>query len=92
MLNQMVHDCPLPEDSVRGDPSRELATIHSICELHKEEVLNLSHQARVSETDTKIVGHYQLTADSLQPTLKKLVFVTDHLSRYKKRCSEASKT
>lgn len=44
----MVYDCPEPDNSPRGDPSRELATIHTICETHKAEILDLSFE-RVSD-------------------------------------------
>ena len=33
-----VYECPEPHIVMNGEPSRELALIHSICEIHKEEV------------------------------------------------------
>lgn len=46
----MVNDPPETEEGgPRLDPSRELATIHSICEKHFQEILNLS-KSRVRKT------------------------------------------
>ena len=36
-----VYECPKPEYSFKGDPARELATIHTICEMHFHEIHNL---------------------------------------------------
>lgn len=48
-----VNECPEPEDIPRGDASRELATIHSICEMYKDEIQSLSH-ARVNKLNIYI--------------------------------------
>lgn len=64
-----VKDAPEVEDCPRGDPSRELATIHTICELHLQDIIALSHA---------------------RPTLKKLSFVTDLLSKHRNRCLHTS--
>lgn len=64
-----VNDAPESEETPRGDPSRELATIHTICEMHLQDIIALS-QAK--------------------PTLKKLSFVTDLLSKHRNRCVHSS--
>ncbi|XP_074594177.1 RAS p21 protein activator vap isoform X2 [Brevipalpus obovatus] len=68
-LNELsnVQECPEPEDIPRGDASRELATVHSICELYKQEIHSLSHT---------------------RPTLRKLVAITDMLTKHKLHYSE----
>lgn len=60
-----VHEVPEAENSPRGDPARELATIHTICEIHLSDISALSHA---------------------RPTLKKLAFVTELLSKHRNRC------
>ncbi|XP_015790236.1 ras GTPase-activating protein 1 isoform X2 [Tetranychus urticae] len=66
-----VYECPDPEDIPRGDASRELATVHSLCELYKDEIFNLSHN---------------------RTTLRKLVAVSDMLTKHKLHYSEACQT
>ena len=60
-----VNEAPEAEASARGEPARELGTIHSICETHLADINALSHA---------------------RPTLKKLAFVTELLSKHRNRC------
>ncbi len=40
---QSVRDRPYPdEDRVKGDPARDLATVHHICETHLPELIDIS--------------------------------------------------
>ncbi|KAI1296531.1 Ras GTPase-activating protein 1 [Halotydeus destructor] len=58
----MVNELPNPIKATNEDSSRHLATIHSICERYRMEIVNLSHD---------------------RATLRKLIAVTDHLSKLK---------
>lgn len=60
-----VDEVPEVQNSQRGDPARELATIHAVCEVHLSDINALSHA---------------------RPTLKKLAFVTELLSKHRNRC------
>lgn len=63
-----VDEVPEVENSQRGDPARELATIHAVCEVHLSDISALSHA---------------------RPTLKKLAFVTELLSKHRNRCLQS---
>lgn len=56
-------------NSQRGDPARELATVHTVCEHHLNEITALSPG---------------------RPTLKKLAFVTELLSKHRDRCVQSN--
>ncbi|XP_067128890.1 LOW QUALITY PROTEIN: ras GTPase-activating protein 1 [Centruroides vittatus] len=62
-----VPERPDPDETISGDPARDLATLHHICATHKEELQNLSQT---------------------RPILKKLVTVTDMLSKHKQQYTE----
>lgn len=55
-LNELsnVQECPEPEDIPRGDAARELATVHSICELYKQEIHSLSHNRVSHQINVKL--------------------------------------
>ncbi|XP_076355488.1 ras GTPase-activating protein 1-like isoform X1 [Tachypleus tridentatus] len=57
-----VPERPDPEETISGDPARDLATIHQICATEKTELQNLSQNSA---------------------TLKKLITVTEMLSKHK---------
>lgn len=57
-----VPEKPEPDESISGDPARDLAMLHHICSVHKDEILNHSHE---------------------KPILKKVVTVTEMLSKHK---------
>ena len=44
-LLQSVREKPYPdEDRVKGDPARDLATVHHVCETHLAELVDISRE------------------------------------------------
>ena len=42
---QSVREKPYPdEDRVKGDPARDLATVHHVCETHLAELVDISKE------------------------------------------------
>lgn len=42
LFQQAISECPSEPDVVaKGEPARELALVHTICELHKNDIINI---------------------------------------------------
>uniref|UniRef100_A0A023GER6 Putative vacuolar peduncle n=1 Tax=Amblyomma triste TaxID=251400 RepID=A0A023GER6_AMBTT len=65
-----VPEKPEPDDTFAGDPARDLATLHHICVMHKEDLLAQSNE---------------------KPILKKVITVTDMLSKHRQHYMDAAR-
>lgn len=65
-----VPEKPEPDDTFIGDPARDLATLHHICVMHKEDLLARSNE---------------------KPLLKKVITVTDMLSKHRQHYMDAAR-
>ena len=87
-FSQSVREKPYPdEERVKGDPGRDLATIHHLCEANLQELQNRAKtQVRLSTFCylTVLLNFFIF----LQTSIKTLVTVTEMLTKHKQKYTE----
>ena len=85
---QSVREKPYPdEERVKGDPARDLATIHHLCEGSIIELQNMA-KSQVSLLSLNMSVPAMTRTCHFQPQIKTLVTVTEMLTKHKQKYTE----
>ncbi len=81
-----VREKPYPdEERVKGDPARDLATIHHLCEGNLSQLQDI---ARVQVRQGYFAFRLVTKPKYFQPSIKTLVTVTEMLTKHKQKYTE----
>lgn len=78
-----------PDLIIKGQPDRELATIHSICEIHLPQIQQQAHNRVYCHMNCffpfMLIYHFSFLPIFIKATLKKLATVIEMLTAHKQK-------